>query len=1126
MRARVLVLLLSLLAAHVHAANTTWFDVVYPNLYDTTFNRTQGALRLYGAYGFDDPADPLYDDTNAGNVLNITGNYAHRNDSFAGGYLAMESDARITLPVPSVPIPVGDVYSFTVLVRVPESRMDEIFDAALANYTAGVPFVTVLSPAWRDLSIPLRFPFRGGISIDIAIKDTLVGIEDPDARFTGVIHLPFVDDAVGKFVPLVFTFRSVDNTTTRLVVGTTTYARTYAQLTGYEWNYQTIYKTAYGIGINSLLADGVTIGGAPFHLSMLMIMNDAWLRTPILFNTHFQQVPVAYPPTRTTPVAYFDFEDGSMDNRVEGYHVGHFRQNIMRESGRYFYATRYYGTYASLPEMRANLTVLNYVNNTSPTTSSCFGNPNGACHRGDFNSLWTTSGGVRYNDFTLCYRTYIPSTAVGNQTNVYHGPSIATHVAECNNSKSPASFFSSALHGYFLSPQGLPNMTILRTSIVDEETLITAGTVPLNTWLHMCAVHRSLPDPSTGKPVVTYYASGPGVNWTSALTPFDYTNGHTFNYCCNWGGGPSTPSYRIGPTNDRSPTDVSSGYTDKPYSEMANIALPTTPHSYTDDVALYAYALNASEVYYLQSIATTPAPTQSPGYIAPSAPPTDAPTGVLTDAPGATPYPTLAPTRIPSPGPTPEPTAAPSAAPSAAPTGPSAVPTPAPSSPPTAAPSAQPSGAPSRAPSATPTLATPAPTFIPSAAPTPFAATAPLNSTLEVPSATWVQSLVRIVAASDGTDAASVASVALAFVARANGSFLSRAFSPRTPGALTESGCSLDLPGTPVLGFHVWPADAYRAFPSPLYIAADPSGLPFDASAARVIQCVQQTWELRDPAALPAGVVSLAPGAPIVTALSVPGISALVLLGDRQTSCAAGRHGCTCARTSASVAPDLPLYTALLVVGLTLALAAGLASILTAEQTGRALSCLDKTWPRGQRAALRASIPTAAVACLAAALAVFPRSEYGPSAALVQTVREPGGGVARTGADGFLGTAYAVASLCAAGIALVRLRWTTTDRFNPLAQAAVRVLAGAALAIPSTALAPADLVTVAPLVLAAGGGLGALVVAALGARLWPKHRDTVVACWLALADLSAYASVLATWLKWPCLQSYYGDTRV
>jgi hypothetical protein len=372
------------------------------------------------------------------------------------------------------------------------------------------------------------------------------------------------------------------------------------------------------------------------------------------------------------------------------------------------------------------------------------------------------------------------------------------------------------------------------------------------------------------------------------------------------------------------------------------------------------------------------------------------------------------------------------------------------------------------------------------------------------------------------------ASASLAFTARANGSFLSRAFSPRAPGAATESGCSPDLPGLPVLGFHVWPVDVYTPFPSPLYVSVDPSGLAFDASLARVAQCVQQTWELRDQALLPSDVTApILPNAPVVVALSVPGISVLVLTSTSSSSvatCAAGRHGCTCTRTSSAVASDLPLYTAFLVLGATLGLATGLLNILTDAQLEKLAPRLAKrkAWLRAARVAL----PVSASAFLVAALALFPASEYSPSTALVSRTRAADGSVTRDGDPVFLAAAYLVAATCAA-LALVATRvWGASDAHRTLVQATTRVMAGVALAMPSTALTTPSMVSAVPVALTCGGGASTLFVNALGARYWPAYRKTVVALWLVAMDLFAYATLVATWRTWPCETSYYGDTRV
>jgi hypothetical protein len=418
-------------------------------------------------------------------------------------------------------------------------------------------------------------------------------------------------------------------------------------------------------------------------------------------------------------------------------------------------------------------------------------------------------------------------------------------------------------------------------------------------------------------------------------------------------------------------------------------------------------------------------------------------------------------------------------------------------------------------------VATDAPTFIPSVSPTPFTATAPLNQTLVVPSSTWVQSLLRVVPvaqATMGQGSAPSASASLAFTARANGSFLSRAFSPRTPGAATESGCSPDLPGLPVLGFHVWPVDVYTPFPSPLYVSVDPSGLSFDASLARVAQCVQQTWELRDTALLPSEVtVPLLPDAPIVVALSVPGISVLVLTSDSAASCVSGRHGCACTRASTTVSSDLPLYTACLVIG-------ALFSFVAAHlAVGLRLSGRKDSVKL--RLVANVVLSATGAAFLVAALALYPTSEYGSSAALVSRTRNADGSVAANGADRFLATAYLVAAACAAIVALVSYRWSG-DEYRTIVQCATRTMAGVAAAVPSTALAPPSRVAAAPLVLVLAGGFGTLAVSALGARFWPSYRKTVAAVWLLAADAGAVVALAVTWTAWPCETSYYGDTRV
>ncbi len=1090
-------------------ANTTWFDIVSSDLYDSTYARTVESLRLYGAYGFDDPNDPYHDDTGGGNTLNITGNYSYQNHSFFGGYLALESDARIRFPVPSTPIAPGDCISATVLVRIPISQAPSLTLQAVANNNTGLPLLTCNGST--TLGAKLQYPHRGGLSIDFCPGLTQ-GLAN---QFGGIILIPFANDTWGKFVPLTFTLENVDNNVTKLVIGTALHMRTYTQSSGRQ--YPTI-SVREEVPLNTLLSQGVFLGGLPLHIASVLFTNDYDTRTAILFNTHAQRVPAYVPPSRTSPAAYYDFESGSMENRVEGSHIGPFAQRITVESKRYL-AGRGKNSPAYY-DVSSNSTQ-NYSTLTNWTVDDCLGNANGACHRGLATALWTTSGGIRYTEYTYCFRT---RSTQPSGVFVYHAPTTTMFIAadEVPNGL-PRISMSHTL--YEVLGQGNANTTKVAFS---QSSYAVPITVP-RAWTHTCMVLEPNGSGPPYWPSVALYVNGTLVG---RRTPFDQDIDNGWD-CCSSDTTPY-PWYRMS-INEYS-YDPTRYFMDHPYPELADLALPTSPQSYTDDVALYAYALNASEIAYLASIQTTLAPTQSPGYVAPSASPTDTPTGVLTDAPGATPYPTLAPTRIPTVGPTPVPTSIPTATPTAAPTGPSSVPTSAPSAAPSAKPTSVPSGTPSSAPSASPSVATSAPTFIPSVSPTPFTATAPLNQTLVVPSSTWVQSLLRVVSAAPIPTASGqgpAPSASLAFTARANGSFLSRAFSPRTPGAATESGCSPDLPGAPILGFHVWPVDVYTPFPSPLYVSVDPSGLPFDASMARVAQCVQQTWELRDAATLPVEVASsLLPDAPIVVALSVPGISVLVLASapasssspSSVTTCASGRHGCACTRTSSAVASDLPLYTTFLILGATLGLATGLAGILTDAQLETLAPWLakKKAWLRTARVVL----PVSAAAFLVTALALFPASEYSPSTALVSRTRAADGSVARDGDAVFLAAAYLVAAACAA-LALVAIRaWGANDAYHTLVQATTRTMAGVALVMPSTALTTPSMVSAVPVALTCGGGVSTLFVNSLGARYWPSYRKTVVALWLVAMDLFAYATLVATWRTWPCETSYYGDTRV
>ncbi len=952
-----------------------------PTEWYTRYTTLRPSASIGSAYGFDDAGDVLHDDSGNAVPLVINGSYGWATHPVYGGYLVLNESSRIQMQCYSSN---SSKCSAAFLLRAPRSAVRRVSDLA-----DGTPVNVMHHVNLSNFDVRLRGTSRRGMVFGTSASS--------------LYDLQWSDDTDGPFIPVAFTW-IFEFGSTRLQIGS---------------DFPSASST-HAIGIASVFSRGVWFGGVPLHVANLVFSSEL-AQTPFSVTAEpyvptgasytlawAAPVPVAFNPGRTSPVAYFTFEDGVLDNRVAGSHIGAFAP--------------WQGTEAALPGW-ANAS---YNQSGTSVADFCPDNPNRWCHVGNPDVLLVTTGSVRYLESTLCYRFYHV-----NQTGcVPHTASYTTWrpypVSNTTHQKSP----------------------YLQTLSSGSTDFLVNGVevaIPFNAWTHVClrgyAYNETESDKQTRFSVhVNGTARGA---WEMVLGITDSENGATYE------------SYTM--------------------PHAADIFLPTSPCVMTDDVYLYGVALTDAEISSIaaEQMAVTAIPTPVPSAV-PSPAPTVAPTTSL---------------------PTPVPTAAPSSRPTSVPS---------------SAPSATPSESPTLFPTAVPTTSEPtyAPTATPTHSPTADVGDVALGAIKSFAIRANESAPARVRVRTLAT--ASRRSIYLGFsssMADADVTIVPRSANPLN---LTNTSCtSLPAGVSPVLVLALTCTATETGLPATIQITPDLSPLFRDDRApARFYVCSGAAW----------GAVALA------SVTTVTSSSSLLLLGVPTASpvagtCPTGKFGCQCTRDSELASET---HIPLLIVGSVLVWASSVLNFLR----------LIAPVPGG--AYLVAAVYFLGHIVLTVAITwLLPVDEYSLDTLLVSRTRNADGTVTISGDTAFRATSacllVAIPALSILVSAWGELEVPRKPKWVPIAGTAI------ALLVPLSALArassPLYIQYVVPGAILVGAAVVGLLHACSAETLGKTPRVKpwvvyVVAAVVLLLHTGALALLLVDGLRWPCSDSFAGDTRL
>lgn len=563
------------------------------------------------AYGFDDPSDPLHDDSGNGVPLVINGSYTWTSHPTYGGYLVLNESARIALQCHANGT---GTCGFSALLRFPRSSVPRVSE--LSN-GSGVDILTYANATSagraRIIGVSRSGFFVGGVSAPLDYPT-----------------YPWSDDVEGAFTPFSVSWET----------GSVFFNQVSFGLFG--------YGSADLGDVETLVQNGVWLGGVPVHVASLVFSSASLAgfyqaaaepyNFPAPNGAFYPPVPVAFNPGRLSPIAYFGFDGGTLSNAVAGSFVGAFEP--------------WNGT----EDAFAGWTSASYNASVTSVSDFCPDNPDRWCHVGNPAVLLTTTGGVRYRSSTLCYRFYL----LNQSTCVAHTASYTTWRP-----------YPNATNAQYKSPflQAVaPGSNVLRVANANVS-------VAFYTWTHVCASARFQTSSTVssvyvnGTLVTSWTTSASsalvqgedGIRY-AAQAIFQASDIFLPTAPCVMTDSVYLYGAALNATEIAALAAVQSAITGAPTD--APTAIPSAAPS----------AAPSSVPSAAPTPAPSAAPTAAPSST-PSASPTSAPSAVPTAAPSAAPSaapvpaPTAPPSVAPSPVPTtPEPTYAPTARPTFSPT--------------------------------------------------------------------------------------------------------------------------------------------------------------------------------------------------------------------------------------------------------------------------------------------------------------------------------------------------------------------------------------------------------------------------------------------------------------------------